>query len=243
MADPDGLPLFAGRVRLLQPRTGHRAGTDAVLLAAAAPLADVSTAVDLGAGVGAVGLCYAADNRTAQVRLLELDPDAAGFARENIALNALGDRVTVEEGDALAVARDAGLADLVLTNPPYLAAGRARSVEAKQRAHVMPEGGLEAWVTAALRRLSPRGRLVMIHRAEALPDILRALEGRFGRVSVLPVQPRAEAPAIRILVHAVKGSRGPFRLLPPLVLHEATGDFTPLAAALHKGEARCSWDG
>ncbi len=75
----------------------------------------------------------------------------------------------------------------------------------------------------------------MIHRADALPACLDALRGRYGGLAIRPVHARAETPAIRILIDATKGSRAVPSLLPPLVLHETDGSFTPEAAALHGG--------
>jgi tRNA1(Val) A37 N6-methylase TrmN6 len=71
--------------------------------------------------------------------------------------------------------------------------------------------------------LRPGGRLVIIFRADGLPDVLAALAGRFGDVAVLPVHPRADRPALRVLIAASKGSRGEMRLLPGLTLHEPSG--------------------
>jgi tRNA1(Val) A37 N6-methylase TrmN6 len=61
------------------------------------------------------------------------------------------------------------------------------------------------------------------------------LESRFGDARLRAVQPKAEEPAIRILVTAVKGSRGPLALCPPLVLHGPDGRFTDEGAVLHGG--------
>src|SRR5688572_25005148 len=78
--------LLDGRVRLIQPARGHRAGTDAVLLAAAAPLEAGDRVVDAGAATGAVGLMLA---RRASIRvvLVERDPGLAELCRRNLALN------------------------------------------------------------------------------------------------------------------------------------------------------------
>ncbi len=92
--------LLNGRVRLLQPRRGHRVGSDAVLLAAALrPLAN-ETVVDLGAGTGAVGLMMAASG-AAEVVFVERDPALAALCRRNIALNGLTGRARVIEADIL----------------------------------------------------------------------------------------------------------------------------------------------
>ncbi|MFN3482098.1 MAG: methyltransferase, partial [Rhabdaerophilum calidifontis] len=65
--------LFGGRLLLLQPARGHRAGTDAVLLAAATP-PDAARIADLGAASGIVGLRAAQIAPAARVLLVERDP-------------------------------------------------------------------------------------------------------------------------------------------------------------------------
>jgi len=251
MADPVGDTWLGGRLRLQQAPTGHRVGTDAALLATAAPAGFAGQCVDIGAGVGAVGLAVAALHPGARVRLVEIDPDTAALAAANVGANDLTTRVTVIVADILAdrrARRQAGLepasADLVLTNPPYLDAGAARISPdaARAQAHVMPDGGLGLWMASACDLVRPGGAVVGIHRADALPALLSALDG-FGGITVLPVQPRGGTAAVRVLVQARRGSRAPFRLLPPLVLHGEGGGFTALADALHRGEAVLDWTG
>lgn len=240
-----------GRLHLRQGRGGHRAGTDAVLLAATTPPGEAGPILDVGAGAGAVGLMAALRAPGARVGLVEIDPSAAALARENAAANRLGDRATVYEADLTdpKARRAAGLADekaaLVLTNPPFYEAGRVRTTPdaARALAHVaaVPLG---EWVRAAIALLAPGGVFAMIHRAETLADCLAAVAGRLGGVSVLPVLPRAGAPASRILLRGVKGSRAPLALLAPLTLHEADGRFTAAAEQIHRGEAGLSgWPG
>jgi tRNA1(Val) A37 N6-methylase TrmN6 len=63
MTDPAGEfsddAFLGGQLCLRQPRSGHRAGHDAVLLAAATPARAGDRVVDFGAGVGAAspGAC------------------------------------------------------------------------------------------------------------------------------------------------------------------------------------------
>ncbi len=81
----------------------------------------------------------------------------------------------------------------------------------------------------------------MIHRPDALAAILAAAENRLGALALLPVHPRAGAPAHRLLVSGVKGSKAPLRIAPALVLHEADGRLTAEADAIHRGERLIAW--
>lgn len=234
-------------MRLHQPPRGaHRAGTDAVLLAGLLAPEAGEILYDIGAATGAVGLAAALQAPASRAVLVERDPALAEMARANAAANGLAGRVETIVADVLASGAErrtaglsAGLADLVLTNPPFFEAGRHRAspVAGKAQAHGFaeggPQGGLDAWLRACTDLLKPGGRLGLIHRADALPACLEALRGRFGSVRVRPVHPRADRDAIRILVSAVKGSRAPLSLAPPLVLHGADGRFTAEAARLH----------
>ncbi len=246
MADIDDVredAILGGRLRLRQPARGHRAGTDAVLLAAAAPAG--SLVIDAGAGVGSAGLIVALRQPLARVTLVERDAETARLAGENIALNGQEGRVSVAIADLLSPAsrRAAGLherpADVLISNPPFYDAATVRASPDSRRAdaHVGQSGFMEVWLKAFAALLAGHGRLAMIHRPEAMGDILAACEGRFGALAVLPVHPRADAPAVRILVGAIKGSRAPLRLLPGLILHRPEGGFTPEAEAIHRGEA------
>ena len=101
-------------------------------------------------------------------------------------------------------------------------------------AHVLDEGGIGKWLRASLALLRPGGDFALIHRADALADLLAALEGRLGGVEIFPVFPREGAAATRVVLRGRKGSKAPPALLPGLVLHEADGGFTPRASDLHR---------
>lgn len=229
--------LLDGRVRLLQPRRGHRAGTDAVLLAALADARPGERVVDLGSASGAVGLMIAARVAGTALDLLERQPDLVALARENIARNGLTERARACVFDAFAPAGgQGGAADLVVTNPPWFdGAARASPDPGRRAAHHLDGGDLRTWCAAAAALLRPRGRLWLIHRAESLAELLAALDPVFGTIVVRPVQPKAGSDATRIVVSAVKGGRAPLRLASALVLHEEDGAFTPEAARLHRG--------
>jgi tRNA1(Val) A37 N6-methylase TrmN6 len=233
--------FLGGRLRLRQAVRGHRAGTDALLLAAATPSSTRGLILDVGADAGVVGLAAALRAPAARVGLVEVDAAACVRARANIAANDLAARVAVYEADVASPAarRAAGLAPetaaLVLTNPPFHAPDQVRATPDpdKARAHVlrMP---LESWLRACLALLAPGGMLVMVHRADALGACLAAVEGRLGALAVLPVLPRPGSPATRLLLRGVKGSRAPLSIRAPLVLHAPDGGFAPAAESLFR---------
>jgi tRNA1(Val) A37 N6-methylase TrmN6 len=244
---------LGGRLTLIQPRGGHRIGSDAAVLAAAADPAH-GRIVDVGAGVGAVGLALISRNERLAADLIEIDSGLARLADANAARNGLAERVRIlpiDIHDARA-RREADLADdgaeAVVTNPPFFdsRAVRASSDTGKDRAHVFPADGTDAtpligWIRASLAILKPGGRFTMIHRPEALGVIVEAAENRLGAVTVLPVFPREGASAHRLLVSGIKGSRAPLRIAPALILHQADGRLTEEADAIHRGEALLDW--
>ena len=235
--------FLGGRLHLLQPRRGHRVGHDAALLAAACPAAPGETVVDLGAGVGAVGLAVAA-RLPVKVLLVESEPALVELARENVRRNGFDGRVAVVEADVTASPRSrraAGLgpevADHVVSNPPFYAPGVSRVPDEKRKAHVADPGTFEAWMRSAVSILRHGGRLTLIHRPEALPRLLRAVEGRLGALQLLGVHAAPGRAALRILLQGTRGRRGALRLLPGLVLTDPDGRNTATTEAVLRGEA------
>jgi tRNA1(Val) A37 N6-methylase TrmN6 len=239
--------VLGGRLRVRQPKRGHRVGHDAILVAAATGARTGERAVDLGAGVGAAGLALAARVTGLNVTLVEIDRDLCGLAADNVRLNGLDERVRVVLGDAedaealAAGGLQAGTVDRVLMNPPFNIAGQQQaSPDARRRrAHVGESGLLSRWVATAATLLKPQGVLTLIWRADGLPEVRDALKQAFGSVAVLPVLPRDGANAIRVLVRAVKsGAAGEETIYPPLSLNDAQGKPTAAAeAVLRAGEA------
>ncbi|MBP0580084.1 methyltransferase [Labrys sp. LIt4] len=240
--------FLGGRLQLAQPGRGHRVGTDAALLSACLSPAADEVVYDLGAGIGAAGLGLAIRCPRCRVALVEIDPAIAALAAENAARNGLVERVATLEADvtrrpARGQSLVPGTADHVIMNPPFHLPGTIRPAPDAYRAgaHVHGQADEEAWILCALALLRARGSLALIHRPDALPRLLASLDRRFGDIRVKPVQPRAGTPAVRLLIRTVKGSRAPFLLLPPLVLHTEDGGFTAEADALHRGEATIDW--
>lgn len=237
--------FLGGRLRLRQPKSGHRAGHDAMLLAAATPARPGDRVVDLGAGVGAAGLAVARRVAGINLALVEIDNGLAELARANALANAIAAEVLVLDVASGAESfASSGLmphsTDVVLMNPPFNDASRHRASPDKSReiAHVATAGTLAEWVHASRRILRSGGNLSLIWRADGIADVLAAVSRGFGSLTILPVHGDAAAPAIRVLVRAVKGGRAPLRLLAGLVLNGEAGGPSPYVQAILAGEDR-----
>ncbi len=237
---------LGGRLRLRQPRAGYRAGLDAALLAAACDATPGMRVLDAGCGVGAVMLAAAARRPGTRFVGLERDAAAAALARENIALNAMEDRIEVVEAPLAEAVRSLGHAafDAALANPPFFDDPTTlRGPAPERRAAWLAEEGLGAWCDILTKAVREGGTLAIIHRADRLADVLEWLGRRAGSFAIRPLHPFAEAPAKRVLVRAVRAGRAPLRLLPPLVLHPGAGAarHRPEVEAILRGAAGLDW--
>ncbi|HKQ55849.1 MAG TPA: methyltransferase [Methyloceanibacter sp.] len=238
--------FLGGRISVAQPRKGHRAGSDAVFLAASVPARGRDRVLDIGAASGIAGLCLLARVPGIDVTAVEIDPGLAALAAHNAAENGFAARFRSIAADVTSSGKTLAAAGLkresyqhLMVNPPFYTERSVRAApdRARAAAHVMGEGGLAAWVRFFAAMAAPNGLLTMIHRPDCLAQLLALLEGRFGSVAVFPLFPRSGEAATRIIVQAKKGSRAGLSLLPGLVLHDGAGGYTEAAEAVLRGGA------
>lgn len=238
--------VLGGRVRLLQPRRGYRAGLDAALLAASVEGEAGERLLEAGCGMGGALLQAAARLPECVFVGLERDPEALALAARSLAQNALDGRVRLLEGTVEAGFRALGepVFDAAFANPPFFDdPATLRGPAPERRGAWLADGGLGAWTRLLLKAVREGGAMTLIHRADRLADLLALMGEGAGDLRIRPVQPFSDAPAKRVLVRGVKASRAPLILLPPFVLHERGGaKHTVEAEALLRGEARLSWD-
>jgi tRNA1(Val) A37 N6-methylase TrmN6 len=223
--------LLGGRVRVLQPARGYRVAIDAVLLAAAIDAAPGARVLDLGAGVGAVGLSLAARLPGCTVVGVELQPALARLAERNAVLNGMNERVrTIVHDLAQPLPPDLGSFDWVATNPPYLAAAVADPSpdRSKALATVESSADLARWLAMATGAAKPAGTLLVIHRSDRLEEIV----GHLARLGWGDIAVKRLPPAARVLVRARRAAMPVRREAPPLVLHRPDGGYTDEAEAI-----------
>ncbi|MFS4582035.1 tRNA1(Val) (adenine(37)-N6)-methyltransferase [Phaeobacter sp. C3_T13_0] len=240
--------FLGGQVQLLQPKQGYRAGVDPVLLAAAIPARSGERVLELGCGGGPALLCLAARVTDLNLTGVELQADYADLARRNAALNDID--IAVVEGDLVELPpmlRQQQF-DHVIANPPYYRAGAHSPAQDIGRQIAL--GGateLDAWFDTAARRLSHKGYLHMIQRADRLPEMLGSCLDRLGSIEVLPLAARVGRRAELVILRARKGGRAGFRLHAPLILHEGdthlrdAENYRPEIRAVLRAANRLPW--
>jgi tRNA1(Val) A37 N6-methylase TrmN6 len=207
---------------------------DAVMVAAAIPAMTGQTVLELGAGAGTASLCLAARVGGLSILGVEKDERLVSLARSNAVANGADCTFLAADIFALPIELKRDF-DQVFANPPFHGEGQA-SPDAGRAAALMDDGQLRAWLTLGLQRTVSGGFFTAILRADRLNEALAALPQK--GVSVFPLWPQEGTIPKRVIVQARKGSRGPFCLLPGLVLHQADGSWTPAAeAVLRRGSA------
>jgi len=213
--------FLGGRLTLMQPRAGYRAGIDPVFLAAAVPARAGESVLDLGCGAGAAALCLATRVPGIKLAGVERQMAYADLARMNAADNGIDIDVFAADLTALPAAVTEESFDHVIMNPPYHLRDRAMaSSDPGREAALFEQTPLAGWIDTATKRLKPRGYLCLVQKAERLPEILAGMDKRLGSILVKPLAPREGRAAVLVLVRARKGGRGAFTLAAPLVLHE-----------------------
>lgn len=231
LLDHDETRLLGGRVVCLQPKAGYRTAIDPIFLAAAIAATPGDRVLDAGAGSGAASLCLSARVEGLQITGIEIQPDYAALARKSADLNGWSQQVNFVEGDlaSLSSSDEFREFDHVMTNPPYVEAGRGRMSPRpdKALANVESHIKLDEWLSLCIRATRSRGTVTVIHRADRLEQIITAMSGKLGKIVVFPLWPsgadegnKGTNRASRVLVCGRKGVNSPFQLSQGMEIHE-----------------------
>ncbi|RME03759.1 MAG: methyltransferase domain-containing protein [Deltaproteobacteria bacterium] len=222
--------LLRGRLKILQHREGYRFSIDPLLLAHFFPLNRLFRVADLGTGCGVIALLLALRAPRLRITGYEVQGALCRLARRNAALNGFADRITIEEIDIRKLPHlSPPRFDGVVMNPPYLPRAGGLVNRQAERAIARHEirATLEDFLRAAEILLQGRGRLGIVYPASRTSELLTRLQHhRFAPKRLRFVHPHPGNPARLILVEARYHGKPSVEILPPLILHDATGSYS-----------------
>jgi tRNA1(Val) A37 N6-methylase TrmN6 len=167
------LDAISGHFRLFQLRAGHRFSTDDILTAwyGTSWCPTASTILDLGSGIGTVGMIAAWRLPGARVVTVEAQEESVALARKSAVYNGLTARYEIRHGDF----REPGVIgqeerfNLVLGSPPYFPPGSGVEGDHPQKVACRFEmrGDVADYCRAGSRHLAPGGLLALVFPYEA----------------------------------------------------------------------------
>jgi tRNA1Val (adenine37-N6)-methyltransferase len=208
--------LLGGKLQLLQPTTGYRVNVDSLLLVGFAGERRVERVVDLGAGVGILGLLAVRLGLASRALLVESSPQLAELSRRNLERSGLPGSVL--ELDLTRQRLCESGAPLVLCNPPYYPPTSHRPSHSPEKAGAR-SGELAPFLRAAASALARKtGRALFSYPAGLLPELLAAASA----AALVPkrlrlVHARATQPARLALVELRAARPGGLVVEAPLI--------------------------
>lgn len=153
--------IFACDKRALIPRPETEELVEAVAALSERGYKDGATIVDIGTGTGCIAISLALELPNANVIATDISADALALARENATMHGQDARVTFRQADVLD-GFEPESADIVVSNPPYIAENEAASLAPEIRNHE-PYSALFAGADGlvVIRRLVDQSRAVL----------------------------------------------------------------------------------
>jgi tRNA1(Val) A37 N6-methylase TrmN6 len=239
VAADETLDALSGHFRIYQLRDGHRFSTDDVLTAwyGTAWAASAARVLDLGSGIGSVGMIAAWRLPGARFVTIEAQEESVRLARKSVAYNGLEQRYEIRSGDFrdAAVLRDEEQFDLVLGSPPYFPIGSGVEGDHPQKVACRFEmrGDITDYARVAATHLAPGGLFACV-----FPEADRRIEAAARDAALTIVRKRpvvfreGEAPLIALFAMMRGQDLPPYMrertwTEPPLTVRCAEGSVHP----------------
>lgn len=234
------LDALSGHFRIYQLRRGHRFSTDDLLTAwyGTTCVPTAASVLDLGSGIGSVGMIAAWRLQGARVVTIEAQEASVRLARKSAAYNGLEARYDIRAADfrSPGVLGDAERFDLVLGSPPYFPPGTGIEGDHPQKVACRFElrGDIGDYARVASAHLSAGGLFACVFPEEQRARVEDAAgSAALAIVRRRPVVFREGEPPLVTLFAMVRAADLPdgvrFRtwIEPPLVIRAGDGTVHP----------------
>jgi tRNA1Val (adenine37-N6)-methyltransferase len=243
----ESLDAISGYFRLFQLRDGHRFSTDDILTAwyGTTWCPTARTALDLGSGIGTVGMICAWRLPGARFVTVEAQSDSVALARKSARYNGLTDRYEIREGDfrKIGVLRAEEHFDLITGSPPYFPTEAGVKSEHPQRLACRFElrGTVADYCATAARHLAIGGLFACVFPAEPAQLVRVEAGAREAGLIIVrkrPVVFREGEPPLVALFGMMRAGDLPewFRVQtweePPLIIRTRDGKIHPEYSAV-----------
>lgn len=224
--------FLGGRIHLKQYKKGYRATSDSVLLSAGVRACAGDSVLDVGTAGGVILFCMAQRLKDLKLTGVDIQEDLLELAKENARENNINaDFIHTDIFDKNSPLNGRQFHHVV-TNPPFYDEPKERE-SVQQNIAFKAQQPIGVWVKKCLKYVRPKGTLTIIHRPQALFEILEVLEkSALGAIEIIPIQSMPQKPANRIIVRGILNSKKPLVILPPLITHTEQGSYTQQAESI-----------
>lgn len=236
MPDRTARKIINARLDIAQPPTGYRFSIDALILAHHVDAAAGDRIADIGTGCGVIPLILARRFPEAVILGVEVQSELARLAEANASANHLADRIRIIEKDVRMVsAPETGPLHIVTGNPPHTEKTAGRINPNNQMAIARHEimMTITDLAEAANRLLSYKGRLFTVYPARRMPEVLLKMrDAGLEPKKIRTIHFKSDTSARRVLIQATKHGQPGLEILPPLVMQNPDGSYTPEAKTI-----------
>ncbi len=231
LQDGERLDEINEHLRLICKKGALTFGTDAYLLSAFAKSVPGGCCADLGSGTGVISLLCQSREKYRHMYAAELQEEFCDLIRRNARLNGMEDRITVLDGDirTLTQADTAGALAVVISNPPYMAAGAGLTHTDLRMETARRElnGTIFDFCAAASRLLKSGGLFYTVFRPDRMADLFAALRtASLEPKRMVTVYPDTESRPCLILVESRRDGSPELIQSPPLIIYKSRTDRT-----------------
>jgi tRNA1(Val) A37 N6-methylase TrmN6 len=242
------LDAISGHYRIFQLKDGHRFSTDDILTAwyGTSYCPSARTVLDLGSGIGSVGMVAAWRLQGARFVTVEAQEASVALARKSARFNGLTERYEIRQGDFRdpSVIGEGEKFDLVLGSPPYFPLGSGVLGDHPQKIACRFEvrGTVAHYCLTAARHLSLGGWFACVFPINPPEQLARVEEGaREAGLTIVRRRPivlrEGEPPLLCLFAmvlseHLPEAYRGKTWVEPDLIVRRKDGSVHPEYSAV-----------